>query len=292
MIPRSDVMKQGVRITINSDGFRDRDFSQAVEKNEFVIAVLGDSYTFAQGVSQDSTYPAILERILNEDSQKDLFRVWNLGVSGYNTEQESYLLASFVLPRKPRWVVVGYNINDYEPVNVPRTDPQASTGEQFREGAGLRGAVDLDLFVISFARYKIGNLIRMIRPDWYRSSYVDDVRRAYSDPTGEWQKVSEHLRSMNEKCKKNGVGFTVALLPAMFDFSRYEFADVHAIVLQYLLGHGIDAVDVAPYFSGNSASQFHVSLTDPHPNAQAQNIFARVIADHLLKIWGFSARRG
>jgi lysophospholipase L1-like esterase len=292
MIPGSDVMKQGVRITTNSDGFRDRDFSQTARENEFVIAVLGDSYTFAQGVSQDSTYPAILERILNEDSQKERFRVWNLGVSGYNTEQESYLLESFVLPRKPRWVVVGYNINDNEPVNVPRTETQASTGEQSSERAGLRGAVDLDLFVISFARYKLGNLIRIIRPDWYRSSYVDDVRRAYADPTGEWQQVSEHLRSMNEKCKKDGVGFTVALLPTMFDFSRYEFADVHTIVHQYLIGHGIDVVDVAPYFSGKNASQFHVSLMDSHPNALAQRIFARVIADHLLKTWDFKARRG
>jgi hypothetical protein len=97
---------------------------------------------------------------------------------------------------------------------------------------------------------------------------------------------------MNEKCKKDGVGFTVALLPTMFDFSRYEFADVHAIVHQYLIGHGIDVVDVAPYFSGKNASQFHVSLMDSHPNALAQHIFARVIADHLLKTWDFKARRG
>jgi len=291
MIPGLDVVKQGVRITTNSDGFRDRDFGKSPGGNEFVIAVLGDSYTFAQGVPQDSTYPAIMERILNEKKPEERFRVWNLGVSGYNTAQESYLLESFVLPRRPQGVVVGYNINDYEPVNVPPSGTDEKSREESETRSGLRALLEDNLFLASYIRYKLGSLIRAIRPDWYHSSYVSDVRQAYRDSDGRWQEVSATLKKMATMCRENGIGFTVALLPAMFDFGQYEFSDIHELVARALADNGIDVLDVAPYFRGKNAAEFHVSLMDSHPNAKAQGIFALLIADHLMDLWKTSAEK-
>uniref|UniRef100_A0A7C4AT85 SGNH hydrolase-type esterase domain-containing protein n=1 Tax=Desulfomonile tiedjei TaxID=2358 RepID=A0A7C4AT85_9BACT len=284
MIPNSDVVKQGVRITTNSDGYRDREFVDPSSSGKFVIAVLGDSFTFAQGVPQDATYPAIMERVLNQKVGKDYFRVWNLGVSGYNTEQESYILKTFVAPRRPSWVVVGYNINDYEPVNIPPTGPPGHIQESPQQLERQKNFLDADLLVIHFVKHRLGDLIRKVRPGWYHSSYVSDIKKAYLDPHGPWQKVAETLKSMNQLCKAEGMGFTVALLPAMFDFTRYEFSDVHEIVQAFCEKNEIDVVDVAPFFQGMHASHLQVSLMDPHPNAAAQAIFANAIAEHLLRV--------
>ncbi|MGC9029698.1 MAG: SGNH/GDSL hydrolase family protein [Desulfomonilaceae bacterium] len=284
MIPNSDLVKQGVRITTNSDGYRDREFVDPSSSGKFVIAVLGDSYTFAQGVPQDATYPAVMERILNQHAGKDYFRVWNLGVSGYNAEQESYILRTFVLPRRPAWVVMGYNINDYEPVNIPPTGPPGHIQESPEQLKRQKNFLDIDLLVIHFVKHRLGDLIRKVRPGWYHSSYVSDVKKAYLDPHGPWQKVAETLKSMNQLCKAEGIGFTVVLLPAMFDFTPYEFAVVHATVYEFCKKNGIDVLDVAPFFKGMRAQHLHVSLMDPHPNAAAQRIFAQAIAEHLLKV--------
>ncbi len=291
MIPHSDMVKQGVRITTNSDGYRDREFTEPTATNKFVIAVLGDSYTFAQGVPQEATYPAIMEKILNQHVGKDYFRVWNLGVSGYNTDQESYILESFVLPHRPAWVVVGYNINDYEPVNIPPTGPPGNVQESPQQLERKKKVLDIDLVVIHFVKHKLGDLIRQIRPGWYHSSYVSDVKKAYLDPTGPWHDVANKLKSMKEMCQARGIGFTVAILPAMFDFTRYEFADVHAVIYSFCKENSIDVIDVAPLFSGMKAPQLHVSLMDPHPNAKAQAIFAQAIADHLLKVINWSRQQ-
>lgn len=284
MIPNSDVVKQGVRITTNSDGYRDREFVEPSISGAFVIAVLGDSYTFAQGVPQESTFPAIMEKILNRKVGKDHFRVWNLGVSGYNTDQESYILESFVLPRRPAWVVAGYNINDYEPVSIPPIDPPGQIQEPPDQLEHKKSLLNIDLVVIHFVKHKLGDLVRKIRPGWYHSSYVSDVKKAYQSPNGPWSNVAMRLKAMNQMCLSAGIGFTVALLPAMFDFTRYEFEDVHAVVYAFCKENGIDVIDVAPFFSGMSASKLQVSLMDPHPNANAQTIFAQAIADHLLKV--------
>ncbi len=235
-------------------------------------------------MAQDATYPAVMERILNQRVGEDYFRVWNLGVSGYNAEQESYILQTFVLPRRPSWVVMGYNINDYEPVSIPPTGPPGHIQESPHQLTRQKNFLDIDLLVIHFVKHRLGDLIRKVRPGWYHSSYVSDVKKAYLEPHGPWHKVAETLESMNQLCKTEGIGFTVALLPAMFDFTPYEFADVHAIVHAFCKENGIDVVDVAPFFKGMHAQQLHVSLMDPHPNAMAQSIFARAIAEHLLKV--------
>jgi hypothetical protein len=54
------------------------------------IFVLGDSHTYATGVSMDQTWAKVLERKLNDKTQANKFRVYNGGVTGFNMHQ--YLL--------------------------------------------------------------------------------------------------------------------------------------------------------------------------------------------------------
>jgi hypothetical protein len=49
------------------------------------IYAVGDSHTFATGVSQPDTWPKQLERLLNRDARR--YRVYNAGTTGYNMHQ-------------------------------------------------------------------------------------------------------------------------------------------------------------------------------------------------------------
>jgi len=44
-------------IRINQDGFRDLDYPLKKSNNIYRIAVIGDSFTFGQGVELNQTYP-------------------------------------------------------------------------------------------------------------------------------------------------------------------------------------------------------------------------------------------
>lgn len=70
-------------------------FSNSKSK-EITIVAVGDSYTYGYGVSHESAYPAILEKIL-KDSGKDVI-VHNAGVPGYGPDQEFIYIKDKLIP--------------------------------------------------------------------------------------------------------------------------------------------------------------------------------------------------
>src|ERR1041385_9404948 len=68
----------------------DAAYDPSAENKLIRILALGDSHTFAVGVSANQTWPKVLQRKLNSLSGTDRYRVYNAGESGYNMHQ--YLL--------------------------------------------------------------------------------------------------------------------------------------------------------------------------------------------------------
>lgn len=75
-----------VLVTYNERGLRDRPILPKGH-NEYRVLALGDSVTLGWGVDQDKTFPARLERLLQDRLHRPV-RVINSGVAGYNTVQE------------------------------------------------------------------------------------------------------------------------------------------------------------------------------------------------------------
>lgn len=78
----------GTFYTINSDGLHElKDYSIEKPNNVFRIIALGDSFTFGLLVKDDENWPAVLEKIANQNqicqSEKTI-EVINLGVEGYD----------------------------------------------------------------------------------------------------------------------------------------------------------------------------------------------------------------
>jgi hypothetical protein len=97
-------------IKINSDGFRDREYSIEKPNNTIRIIVLGDSVTFGWGINVSDT-----ERMLNNDLNTTInFEVLNFGVPGFNTLEEIHLLEKKGLKYNPDVVIIGYVAGDAE----------------------------------------------------------------------------------------------------------------------------------------------------------------------------------
>ncbi len=74
-------------VSINSLGFRDREREARKPPGVFRIVILGSSNTYGADVDNDETYPAQLERLLNERGGPTRFEVWNAGISAYVPSQ-------------------------------------------------------------------------------------------------------------------------------------------------------------------------------------------------------------
>ncbi len=74
--------------TVNNLGFRDKKDRSAIKPPGVTrIVILGGSNTYGAMVDDEDTYPAIMDRVLNE-KYPGRFEVWNAGLSAYVTSQK------------------------------------------------------------------------------------------------------------------------------------------------------------------------------------------------------------
>jgi len=84
------------------------------------VVCLGDSFTFGWGVEDPDTYPVRLEatlRAAREAAGAGPAEVLNVGLPGYNTWQEHRLYEKLVRPMAPDVVVIGWYLNDLDPLS-------------------------------------------------------------------------------------------------------------------------------------------------------------------------------
>jgi len=116
IVPESIVCKN----KINKQGFHDKDFTIEKPKNLIRIAMLGDSITQGIFISQDKTFSAKLEELLNQKAKERhsplKYEVMNFGVAGYNLEAEVEVLKEKSLAYKPDIVILNMYSNDNDPI--------------------------------------------------------------------------------------------------------------------------------------------------------------------------------
>jgi lysophospholipase L1-like esterase len=108
---------------VNSLGFRDDELIPKTE-NVIRIFVVGDSFTAGHGIStNDKTYPAVLEKILNTNTVNGKkYDIINAAVPGYTPDQEYRLITKKIINLKPDiiiWSLHNGEISDLENLNTP-----------------------------------------------------------------------------------------------------------------------------------------------------------------------------
>lgn len=84
-----------------------------ISQNSFKILCLGDSFTFGVGAdSVSQSYPAQLEKLLNENYKDKHFEVVNLGVPGFNSSQVFNDLKKNIRRYNPDLLIVLTGINN------------------------------------------------------------------------------------------------------------------------------------------------------------------------------------
>ena len=120
MLPHDRHYTYDIPVRLNALGFRGPEVP-AKEAQEYRIAVFGDSHVYGQGIADDDLVTAVMEGTLNADpSARCRYRVVNLGVRAYSTNQELALLGEIGPRLAPDHVVVFFYVNDFDPVNVAR----------------------------------------------------------------------------------------------------------------------------------------------------------------------------
>ena len=93
-----------VPFRISSQGLRNK-VLDAKRKNEFRIAILGDSHAMGWAVDENHTFAAFLEKCLKDFSTDISITVINAGINGLGPLQEIGIVQEYLLPLEPELII-------------------------------------------------------------------------------------------------------------------------------------------------------------------------------------------
>ncbi len=178
----------GHRVKNNRHGFREKDFSYPKPTGTIRIMVLGDSFTWGEGLAVHERYTAIAEKLLNENFPDRKFEVLNFGIRNVATTKERDVLHNFHSKVDPDLIVVGFCLNDPQPrsqsYSIEREKLQKSGLGQFVQDTSLQlrhTGVPYTGKLIFNSFYRAAELLDII-PAWQVS-----LQRSYEPSSNDWK---------------------------------------------------------------------------------------------------------
>lgn len=265
---------------LNSWGFRERQFDLEKGIGVHRIAVVGDSFTFGQGVDEGARFSNLIGQRLSGREGK--YEVLNFGRAGAETVDHVKFLAHPVLPADPNFVLLQWFVNDVEGTDKsgrPRPRPLLPVPALV---AKLRPTSAL-FYLLN------GQWVALQAQLGWMGSYEVYMRERFGDPHSPSSVAArEALKQFLGACRQRRVSVGMVVFgdsyghPSLLDFLVDR-------VLALCAEEAITCVDARPSFAPYADSrQLWANRLDPHPGPLAH----RLVADRLLEVFGETWSRG
>jgi GDSL-like lipase/acylhydrolase family protein len=259
----------------NSLGFREREI-ESKNPNRYRIAVIGDSFTFGNGIDVSDRFSNVMQGFLGPR-----YEVLNFGRPGANMERHLRTLDQ-VLKLSPDFVLLQLFENDFETVNMrrPRAYPLLPLNLDRRM---VRSSVIYRLLIDRWTQLQgeVG----------LTDNYVSYMARHLGDPNlPDAREAFGMLRQFIDRARAAGVPSGTVFFPALDAIGpaghRYPFGYLHDRVRTICVEQQIPCLDLLPAFSTfRDPPSMWVSAFDAHPNAKANRRAAFEILNAFAPVW-------
>ncbi|MDD4980529.1 MAG: hypothetical protein PHC54_04560 [Candidatus Omnitrophica bacterium] len=259
-------------ISINSDGFRGREYSIAKPDGTLRIIMLGDSETFSFMLPEDDSLPKQLENLLNKKFHFLRYEVLNFGVEGYSTFQELEMFKTKGIKYNPDLVILNYVLNDPEP------------GEYyFNKTFLMRHSALVRYFTYRFKKALIIRERKRLNIRTEVDNYYYYHQPKYFIP------LKNAILEMADMVQQNGQKLVIVIFPtssiAVKDFKEnYPYWPLHKLVKSIGSGN-IIFIDLIDEFNRLGMTPQSVSINyaydESHKNARALGVSAQYIYEAL-----------
>lgn len=276
LLPDSKVKIQGIEFAINAFGFRDKKYRRR-KVNDTRIIFLGDSVTYGWGVALEETYHKQIEKLLNNRGYD--VDVMGMGIPGYNTIQEYYLLKDAVLDFKPDMLILQISPNDFERTASIRT---------FHEGEKLTLVPYYDYsipFVINktkFTYFLMRNfhLFKLInlRLHWFFTKRDPNYTARDVFMLGEEDSI-RYLGKIKKLLDNEGIRFSAVIFPFQFRGDTDPFASLHERIHQELEKLQVPYLDLFDVLNTEGIGDIWIERR--HPNEHGHRIASLAVLEFL-----------
>lgn len=271
-------------IKLNSINFREREINLNKPDSSYRIVVIGDSFTFGQGIPEKDRVSNIVEAKLGKI--KNGIEVLNCGVPGANTVEEIEILKNLLSKARPDFILLQWFINDVEVLHGGGSQPKRKPSFLNELKAGTR-----KLSVIYFLLSEQLNMVR--EKSGLYESYPDSMLRRFGNPdSAESREAENNLLEFVRLCKEAKVPLGVVLVPQLVPLAgaAYPYGFLHERVSKWCAQAGIPCIDLrgvyAPYMSDPKMyRKLWVNQFDSHTGVLANRLAAEQILEKFGNEW-------
>lgn len=265
---------------LNHLGFRERELPISKGREIFRIAVIGDSFTYGQGVPEEDRFSNLLERQLKKFYEG--FEVINFGRPGAETVDHLLIFRDVVAKLSPDFVLLQWFINDVEGVGGAPRPLRLVPSDRLSSWLHQNSAL---YFLLNHEWQGLQSRLGLVE------SYTDYMLKRFSDSLSQdSRKATESLKEFILECKQQGIEVGIVLFPTLSQeqVENYPFAFLHERVLEQCKSANIPCLDLRDAFrkvDHDDVRQLWANRLDPHPGTLAHRIASQEILKAFGRIW-------
>jgi len=268
--------RRAVTNRINSHGLRGREIALTAPADTVRLLMVGDSFTYGEGVEDDETFSRKLEEMLNGTSISGRgglrYETINAGVSGYNTHDEYVYLKNRWIAFNPDVVVIVFYLNDaYDDSKFFSLITGAGEGASLEGKNASRSPSRVVEWVTNrLNRLKVAKQVKAIyQKQFSETPFIEGY---------DWKDSRKALGEAQALTGRHGAGLALVIFPELYELTeKYPFRNIHVRVREAAEDLGIPVLDLLDTFTGEEPETLWVHETDHHPNARAHDIAAGAI---------------
>ena len=283
----------------------------------FRILALGDSFTEGKGVNDDETFCYLVNRQLNQTSNKEgaTYEVLNSGVDSYAPLLEYLYLKTKGIKFEPDFVVMFYDMSD-----LIQTRRYLKHADFDREGRVIRVRPQADSWSFQLSTFMKSRFyfLSILYNSLNDKIFGDRARKeaAIGKPTkdslkfslsadqtpwiNDWQKVFNDIEATDVFCRERNIGFAVVIYPWGHQVNNVEWnigrkqygipvnytapAAVADMLVAKLNRRGIDTLNLFPVFRNYQGSERLYYRKDMHWRKEGHTLAAGHVTTFLKSL--------
>ena len=280
LLPKSKARVEGIEYEINAFGFRDKKYRERKVHEKRIIFV-GDSLTFGWNLTLKDTYHKQLETLMTARGHS--VDVFGMGVVGYNTVQEYFLINNNIARFSPDMVILQVCPNDFERTLSIRISPDEknfaltpyydfSIPYVFKKGSSSQFLMRHSHF------YRFLNL----KLSWLKKKRDKDYNPMDVFLLGEEKSVL-HLKRIKKYLDRNGIPLSVIIFPFRQIEGNYIYSSLHERVHELLEEMDIPYFDLFEDFN-RKFKDVDIWVDRLHPNAEGNEAAAQKLYEFLTPL--------
>ena len=248
------------------------------------IVVVGDSFTWGDGVEPQEAYPSVMESLLRKRWPDQTIEVINWSRPGWNTWREFKSIAPQLPMLDPDLLIIGYCINDAEPIHrrqlreirrIMRTAQRQPSNRVvvWLYNHSYVAALGYDFFE--------NRRLRKAVTSYYQTLYA--TRRSG------WVRTHDAFALFDKATRKQSIPTLLVIFP-IFDSQlddRYGYRNLHSEIAEAATARGLEVLDLLPGFEGYDGRDLAVQpFSDAHPSPLAHRVAAEEIVERIDELSG------